>query len=168
MFIPEADYLKIQAVLPVLCVDCLIVHEGECLLLMRNKEPAKGQYWFPGGRVLKDELIRDAALRKAYQETDLKCFYERVISIEETIFEKQGGMSCGIHTVNVCCCLSARSRDGLVIDGAHDGHLWVDAKRAGQIGLHPAVLSPLLQCLSVQKKPWAAKGSCVYTGGKAG
>ena len=65
MFIPKGDYEKILEVLPILCVDCVISHNGKCLLLRRINEPAKGQYWFPGGRVNKNEKIKDASLRKA-------------------------------------------------------------------------------------------------------
>jgi colanic acid biosynthesis protein WcaH len=147
IFIPEAEYARIQAVLPILCVDCLIVHEKKCLLLRRVKEPAKGQYWFPGGRILKGETIKDASLRKARDEVTLDCQFERVISIEETIFEQQGDMLSGIHTVNICCQLSAHNFDNLTLDESHDGYIWVDLEHAKRLNLHTAVLTPLRKCL---------------------
>lgn len=51
MFIPENDYKKILSTMPILCVDLIIFFDGKCLLLKKKNEPAKGQYWFPGGRV---------------------------------------------------------------------------------------------------------------------
>lgn len=147
MFIPEEEYSRIQAVLPILCVDCLIVHEKKCLLLKRIREPAKGQYWFPGGRVFKGETIRDAALRKAREEVNLDCKYEKVISIEETIFERQGDMLSDIHTVNICCLLSPQELNNLSIDESHDGWIWVNLEEAKILNIHSAVYMPLLKCL---------------------
>ena len=147
MFIPEEEYSKIQAVLPILCVDCLIVHEKKCLLLRRSREPAKGQFWFPGGRIFKGELIRDAATRKAREETNLDCKYEKSISIEETIFEQQCNMLSDIHTVNICCHLSAQSFDNLTIDESHNDYIWVNMEQAKMLNLHSAVFKPILKCL---------------------
>lgn len=147
MFIPADDYRKIQSVLPILCVDCLIVHEQKCLLLRRKGEPAKGQYWFPGGRVFKGETIHDTALRKSREETNLMCDFEQIISVEETIFKQQGDMPTNIHTVNICCKLSTMNTSGLSIDGYHDGYLWVSPEHAQELDLHQAVITPLLKCL---------------------
>jgi colanic acid biosynthesis protein WcaH len=146
MFIPEEEYLKIQAVLPILCVDCLVIYDKKCLLLRRIKEPAKGQYWFPGGRVFKGETFRDASLRKAREEVNLDCRYEEVISIEETIFEQQGDMLSDIHTVNICCHLSTQELNNLFIDASHDAFIWVNFEQAKNLNLHFAVFSPLWKC----------------------
>lgn len=147
MFIPADDYRKIQSVLPILCVDCLIVHEQKCLLLRRAGEPAKGQYWFPGGRVFKGETIHDAALRKSREETNLMCDFEQIISVEETIFKQQGDMPTDIHTVNICCKLSTMKTSSLNIDKYHEGYLWVSPDQAQELDLHQAVITPLLKCL---------------------
>jgi len=151
MFIPEEEYARIQAVLPILCVDCLIVYQKKCLLLKRTREPAKGQYWFPGGRVLKGELIRDAALRKASEEVNLYCKYGNVVSIEETIFERQGDMLSEVHTVNICCHLSLQELNTLSIDEFHDGLIWVNLEEAKVLNIHPAVSKPLLKCLRLME-----------------
>lgn len=146
MFIPKEEYLKIQAALPILCIDCLIMYREKCLLLRRTQEPAKGQYWFPGGRIFKGELIADAAMRKARDEVNLECTYEKTISIEETIFAKEGNMPFDIHTVNICCRLSVDDTSDLAIDGSHDGYLWVTPENIQALDLHPAVYAPLLKC----------------------
>lgn len=149
MFIPKADYTRILEVLPILCVDCVIIHDARCLLLKRLQEPAKGQYWFPGGRVFKGEQIKDAALRKAREEVSLECAFEGTLSIEETLFTQQGDMPFDLHTVNVCCRLSVQNLDTFTLDPSHDGCAWVDANQAGLLGLHPAVLAPLVKCLEI-------------------
>jgi len=150
MFIPEDDYLKIIEVIPIPCVDLLIVHQRRCLLLRRNNEPGKGHYWFPGGRIFKMEKLSDAAIRKAKEEINLKCKFEKIISVEETIFEKQGQMSTDIHTINICCYLTAESISNMKIDKYHDEFIWVTHENFVDFDLHPAVARPLMSLFGHQ------------------
>lgn len=126
--------------MPILCVDVLIVDDGKCLLLLRDNEPAKGTYWFPGGRVHKNELIKDAAIRKAKEETNLTCIFERIISVEETIFEQEGSMVTDVHTVNVCCLVHAANINELQVDKLHSGFKWVNVLDAAY---HAGINNPL-------------------------
>src|SRR5204863_6533075 len=111
-----------------------------CLLLKRDNEPAKGRYWFPGGRINKLELIKEAALRKAKEETNLDCQFEKIISVEETIFEKNNDMHCDIHTINICCLLTANDISALRLDSLLNDFLWVDKLNPD---FHSAVNNPL-------------------------
>lgn len=71
-FILEDKYEQIMEVLPILCVDMLLHNsKGEYLLVKRANEPLKGQWWVIGGRVLKGETLRQAAIRKVKEETGL-------------------------------------------------------------------------------------------------
>ena len=147
-FIPREEYLRVLECLPILCVDCVISFEGKCLLLRRTNEPAKGQYWFAGGRVYKNETIRAAALRKATEEVGLACRFEEILSIEETMFAQQGDMTCDVHTVNVCCHLVAQSAENVVLDLCHDRYVWVDSEQALSLKLHEGVITPIVKCLN--------------------
>lgn len=71
-FIPNDLYAQIMEVLPILCVDVLLYNsKGQCLLVKRANEPLKGQWWVIGGRVLKGETLKQAAIRKVKEETGL-------------------------------------------------------------------------------------------------
>lgn len=71
-YIEETLYQEILAKMPIPCVDLIIENsKGEILMLKRNNEPAKNQWWTPGGRVLLGETLREAALRKAQEEAGL-------------------------------------------------------------------------------------------------
>ncbi len=129
MFIPTNTYQSILESLPILCVDVLIVYEGKCLLLLRDNEPAKGTYWFPGGRVYKNELIKDAVVRKAKEEVNLVCEFVKIVSVEESLFEKKGTMLTDVHTVNVCCLVSVQDVSGIKTDRLHSNYIWVESNK---------------------------------------
>lgn len=140
MFIPAAEYVRILEVMPILCVDLLIVDDRRCLVLKRDNEPAKGQYWFPGGRVRKLESIETAAARIAKAETNLDCTYVRTVCVTETIFPKTDTMDADVHTVNVCCELSPSQVSSLQLDGYHTDYQWIGEQCPE---FHDAVNQPL-------------------------
>lgn len=140
MFIPEDEYRSILEKMPILCVDLLIIHEGKCLLLKRDNDPARGEYWFAGGRVRKMESIENAALRLSKDETNLDCEFKKIVSVEETIFSKTGNMKSDVHTVNICCELSTGSIEALKINNLHSDFIWVDSRNEK---FHNAVNQPL-------------------------
>ena len=143
MFIPQEEYTKILSMIPVSCVDLIILFNGECLLLKRKNEPAKGQYWFPGGRIYKMETIKEAALRKAREEVNLNCRFQEIVSIEESMFKKRGEMVTDVHTVNICCKLVAESISEIALDEQHKNHIWVTIDTAEKFDLYPCVTGPL-------------------------
>ena len=119
MHIPKLEYKTILANMPIVCVDLIIINNGKFLLLKRNNEPAKGEFWFPGGRILKLETIKSAALRKAKLEVNLDCNFHKVISVEETIFDKKSDMSTTVHTINIVCKLTTDNIKEIKLDHFH-------------------------------------------------
>jgi ADP-ribose pyrophosphatase YjhB (NUDIX family) len=72
-WIPEKLFSQIVRVLPIVCVDLLVYNrKNEILLLERRHEPAKGEWWFPGGRVHFGETRLEAARRKLREECGLE------------------------------------------------------------------------------------------------
>jgi colanic acid biosynthesis protein WcaH len=126
MFINSEDYEKIVCQIPIVCVDLLIIFKDKCLLLKRDNNPAKGQYWFPGGRIHKMETIEDACQRISKLETNLQCKFIRQIYTEETMFIKQDDMLYDKHTINICCELEVNDISTLSIDKYHSNFLWTD------------------------------------------
>jgi colanic acid biosynthesis protein WcaH len=62
------EYSTIAANVPVVSVDLLVHHNGGLLLGKRTNKPAKGEYFVPGGTVLKGEGRREAVHRVATAE----------------------------------------------------------------------------------------------------
>jgi 8-oxo-dGTP diphosphatase len=56
---------------PLVGVGVVLVEDGRILLVQRGREPAKGMWAVPGGKVTKGEKLREAAAREVLEETGL-------------------------------------------------------------------------------------------------
>jgi thiamine-phosphate pyrophosphorylase len=69
---------------PGAAVVCL--HQDRVLLVQRGREPNRGRWSFPGGRVEPGETARDAAFREAQEETGLRVHVLDVVDVYDAIF----------------------------------------------------------------------------------
>ena len=67
-YVPEDLYSEFLKCLPIICVDIIVAVEGGYLLVRRNDEPLKDEYWVPGGRLQQGENLKSAARRKLIDE----------------------------------------------------------------------------------------------------
>lgn len=67
-FIPDEEWETIVRSVPLVSVDLVTQHKGGVLLGKRQNEPAKGEWFVPGGRVQKNEQLTDAVHRIAQEE----------------------------------------------------------------------------------------------------
>jgi 8-oxo-dGTP diphosphatase len=63
----------------------LVADSGRVLLGRRAKDPNRGKWVLPGGKVRPFESIADAARREALEETGLEIEIERVLGVREII-----------------------------------------------------------------------------------
>jgi len=127
MVIPQTEYEEIITKVPIVCVDVAIFHNGEVLLIKRANEPAKGEWWLPGGRLYKGETLKDCALRKAKEETGLECEFIKIVHYDNTIFDTGPG-DIQIHSVNFCALLTTETDQVTLDDGCLD-YVWTDGPR---------------------------------------
>ncbi len=102
MLIEEGLYKEILSVIPVLCVDLLVEVDGRFLLVKRSNEPLKGEWWVPGGRVLKGETLLDACGRKTMEELGVEVAVSGPVGVYEDFFDRNPlGVPGDIHMVSV-------------------------------------------------------------------
>lgn len=123
MWIPDPLYNNIKKKFPIPCVDLIVKNEAnEILLVKRVNQPAKGEWWFPGGRVNHGELRIDAAKRKLKEECGLNgnCFKEWntiEIFLNDT---DENYLSHGISTIYI---IEVKELD-VVIDHQSSTFMW--------------------------------------------
>ncbi len=124
-YIEQGLYNKILENMVISCVDvCIIDPADKILFVKRNTEPAKNEWWFPGGRVFKGETLKDCAKRKAIEEVGLECDVVSLLNTEETIFDA-GPNDIPIHSIN-CCFLLKPHNLNINLDKYSSEYLWFD------------------------------------------
>jgi colanic acid biosynthesis protein WcaH len=76
----EEDWKTVVANVPIPSVDLVLVHDGGVVLGKRTNEPAKGEWFVPGGRVRKGERLAETVHRVAHEE----------LGVDVTIRERLG------------------------------------------------------------------------------
>lgn len=76
---------------PQLAVSAGIFRDGKILLVRRAREPAKGVYTFPGGRVEFGESLTEALAREICEETGLVIEIVGLIGYREALPARTGG-----------------------------------------------------------------------------
>jgi colanic acid biosynthesis protein WcaH len=125
--IPAADYKKFLEQMPVVCIDAIIMNnKGQYLLIKRKNEPLKGDYWVPGGRLLKNETLNDAVLRKVKEELGIESHVVMPIGVYEDFFDKSPlNPENGLHTISIVYLIIAGS-ENICIDEQSDDWGWFD------------------------------------------
>jgi ADP-ribose pyrophosphatase len=77
--------------LPVVGVGVVVVRDGRLLMIRRSKEPGKGKWSIPGGRLELGETIFEGARREAAEETSIDVNVKRFLDTTETIIRENGG-----------------------------------------------------------------------------
>ena len=104
-FIAADLYSRIVEVMPIPCAE-VVIHQGhKVLLIKRNQEPAKGEWWLVGGRQYKGESLECCAIRKCKEEAGLDVIIERYIGVYDQFFEESAQ---GVPLHAVCVAFLAR------------------------------------------------------------
>lgn len=162
-FLEKDLYANVVRNTVVCCVDIVLVRRNaqtrrrECLLLKRAAEPAKGLWWWPGGRLLKGETFFDAAVRKAQQETGVHASLIRpvqVLGVWNTFFPYSSWDTDtikGTQTVNPIVLvefIDESSASEIKLDQQSENFKWITLNPAENQGEDKYVLAALNRLIS--------------------
>ncbi len=101
-FIEESLYKEIIKSVPIICIDLVVRIKDEFLLIKRNENPLKGEWWVPGGRINMNETIEQSFKTKLFKEVGLS--YDDnvpIIGIYEDFFQNSSKGTHEYHTVSI-------------------------------------------------------------------
>jgi len=88
-YIPSALYDQITKFMPIVSVEALIIINKALLFLRRNNQPAKREWWFPGGRIRKGKNLEQALRREVKEETGLTIIAYELINVYSRVFPER-------------------------------------------------------------------------------
>ncbi|MDB9252985.1 NUDIX domain-containing protein [Halorubrum ezzemoulense] len=86
-WIPDAEWQTIVANVSLVSVDLVIEHNGGVLLGKRENDPAKGEWFVPGGTVHKNESRTEAVHRVASEELGEAVVIDECLGTYEHCYE---------------------------------------------------------------------------------
>ncbi len=127
--ITQSLYTQILEHMPIPAVDFVLQNQKKVLLALRKDEPAKGQWWIPGGRIQKNETLEAAIKRKALQEIGIEVEIIRKINCYEVFFDNAPfpEVKTGVHYLSVCYLIKPKDKNIVItLDKTQEKHKWID------------------------------------------
>ena len=126
--IPEKLYRQILQVLPIICVDIIVANaDGQFLLVKRNNEPLKNQWWVIGGRVEHMETAEAAAIRKLKEEVGIDVSGLKFDGYYEDTFDCNSFESdSSYHTISLVFSVKLEAQPELMLDNQSSACEWKD------------------------------------------
>lgn len=122
-FIPEKAYRKIIQIMPICCVDIILVNNNRFLLVQRKNNPAEGKWWFSGGRLLFNESLKAGIKRKLKEELGIKKIKKiKFLDVGETKFKK-GYFDFPVHSINITFMVTIDDSQAKNINLDMDNHI---------------------------------------------
>lgn len=129
--IPDAVYEQIIEYSIISAVDAVIYNNGKILLAKRIQEPCKGQWWIPGGRQQKFESVEEAIRRKIKEEVGLNIKVEKMIDVQDVIFDKTAfpKVKTGVHYLaRIYLARLIDKNQEVQLDSSQENYIWADKK----------------------------------------
>lgn len=137
--ISEDIYSQIVRLMPIPCVDIVVVDDrGRVLLMKRANEPASGQWWFPGGRIHYLETRLQAAARKLKEECNLAASEVIELGTYDVIVNSPGAEN-PMHGITTLFCVRITSRNNLKLDFQSSEADWRVPEEWQKLPMHPFV-----------------------------
>lgn len=126
-YIPDKLFSEFLARMPEVCVELVLEHDGKVLLVKRTNEPAKGAWFWPGGRLYKGETFLQAVHRIAKEELGIEVEIKRQLGVynhfwDESSFENVPSR----HTVNIVYIVRPKEKVAkITLDAQHSAYKFI-------------------------------------------
>ena len=136
--VPDETWETVVRSVPLVSVDLVVHHDGGVVLGKRTNQPAKGEWFVPGGTVTKHERLEDAVHRVAREELGVGVTIDRRLGVYEHFYDVADvDTDDGKHYVPIGYLVTADSR-ATETDDQHADLRW--ASTPVETGdLHPYV-----------------------------
>lgn len=114
---------------PLVSIDLCFVCEGQLLMGLRQNEPLRGQWFTPGGRLLKNERWQDGLARIAKLELGLNVTSDdfELMGVWDHFYENSAiDENISTHYVNLPHICHLESKPELSLDAQHGSFRWFD------------------------------------------
>ena len=133
MKLPDNKFLEVIKNTPLVAIDLIIKNnQGEILLGQRINYPAKGYWFVPGGRIMKNETIQLAFKRILKTETNLDYNFKntKLLGAYDHIYTDNYLKTDGINTHYVVLGYELNLEDGIKLkkDSQHTEYRWWSVK----------------------------------------
>lgn len=126
-----AIFKTVVASAPLVSIDICLVFEGQLLMGLRKNEPLKGEWFTPGGRLLKNERWEDGLVRIARSELGLTVISDDfdLMGVWDHFYENSAIDECvSTHYVNLPHVCYVASQPDLSLDPQHESFRWFDVE----------------------------------------
>jgi len=149
--------------LPMVSVQALVIKEGRILLQKRLREPSKGKWSIPGGRIELGEAIYEAASREVLEECSIEIEIERVLDVADSILRDEEGR-ISYHFVLIYLLARYKGGDVKAQSDAEDVR-WVTTDELAELDIHPQLRAVLMRAAELKhKKPHQSPEDDAVTG----
>ena len=127
MHLDDKTFLQVIDATPLVSIDLLIRnHLGEVLLGKRSNRPAKGFWFVPGGRIRKNETLKQALTRISAGELGLTIEEAKLLGAFDHIYPDNFAGTTGVNTHYVVLAFEHQLRAGEQVrpDAQHSQLRW--------------------------------------------
>ena len=141
-YVPIEEYARLMSVAPIPAVDLIVVRGGgtKVLLGRRTDHPAKGYWFVPGGRLLRDETVPEAVRRISCRELGVELEAGRGLGVYHHRHPRDAlGTAAGCHFVVFAVVVRWPEEENEVVpaDGSHENfRFWGVPALLGHAAVH--------------------------------
>lgn len=136
-YIPEERFKSFLQIMPQVSVELLVERNQEVLLVKRENEPAKGEWFIPGARLYKGETFKQAVSRIARKELSIEVELIDRLGVYNHFWESGDLPDVKqTHTVNIVHHVRPNDKNVIDLDSQHSEYRYSDGT---DLDLHPYI-----------------------------